>query len=51
MKKWTGTEQVQETSVDPDPDLDWIWIQSGQWIRIRNLDTDLNPGVQNDPQK
>jgi hypothetical protein len=31
--------------VDPD----WIRIQSGQWIRIRNPDTD--PGGQNDPQK
>ncbi len=27
-----------------DPDADWIRIQSGQWIRIRNPDPD--PGVQ-----
>ncbi len=25
-------------------DPDWIWIQSGQWIRIRNPDPD--PGGQ-----
>jgi len=24
----------------PDPDPDWIRIQSGQWIRIRNPDPD-----------
>jgi hypothetical protein len=27
-----------------DPDPDWIRIQSGQWIRIRNPDPDLDPG-------
>jgi hypothetical protein len=29
---------------DPYPDPDWIRIQSGQWIRIRNPDPD--PGGQ-----
>jgi hypothetical protein len=32
---------------DPDPDPDWIGIQSGQWIRIRNPD----PGGQKLPTK
>jgi cell shape-determining protein MreC len=35
--------QVLTGVADPDPD--WIRIQSGQWIRIRNPD----PGGQNDP--
>ncbi len=30
--------------VDPDPD--WIRIQSGLWIRIRNRNPDPNPGGQ-----
>ncbi len=30
------------TSVS-DPDPDWIRIQSDHWIRIRNLNTDLDP--------
>jgi hypothetical protein len=29
---------------DPYPDPDWIRIQSGQWIRIRNLDPDSQSG-------
>jgi hypothetical protein len=29
-----------------DPDPDWIRIQSGQWIRIRNPDPDPDPGGQ-----
>ncbi len=32
-----------------DPDPDWIRIQSGQWIRIRNRDPD--PGGQKWPTK
>ncbi len=28
---------------DPDPDLYWIQIQSGQWIRIRIRNPDLDP--------
>ncbi len=30
----------------PDPDPDWIRIQSDHWIRIRNLNTDPDPGGQ-----
>ncbi len=29
-----------------DPDMDWIRIQPGQWIRIRFLIRDLDPGGQ-----
>ncbi len=29
-----------------DPDPDWIRIQSDHWIRIRNLNTDPDPGGQ-----
>jgi hypothetical protein len=29
-----------------DPDPDWIRIQSGQWIRIRFWNPDLDPGGQ-----
>jgi hypothetical protein len=31
---------------DPDADPYWIRIQSGQWIRIRILNQDLDPGGQ-----
>ncbi len=34
-----------------DPDPDWIWIQSGQRIWIRNPEQDPDPGGQNDPKK
>jgi hypothetical protein len=34
---------------DADPDPDWIRIQSGQWIQIRNPDPD--PGGQKCPTK
>ncbi len=42
-QKWRGGGKV----ADPDPN--WIRIQSGQWIRIRN--PDLDPGGKNDPKR
>ncbi len=41
----TFREHVCINVLDPD----WIRIQSGQWIRIRNLDPD--PGGQKGPTK
>ena len=32
-----------------DPYPDWIWIQSGQWIRIRIPNPDPDPGGQKLP--
>ncbi len=34
-----GLDPASVSSLDPDPH--WIRLQSGQWIRIRNLDPDL----------
>jgi hypothetical protein len=34
-----------------DPDPYWIRIQSGQWIRIRIRNPDLDPGGQKLPTK
>jgi hypothetical protein len=36
---------LKTRAADPDPYLDWIRIQSGQWIRIRIQES------KNDPQK
>ncbi len=35
----------------PVPEPNWIRIQSGQWIRIRNPDPDPDPGGQKLPTK
>jgi hypothetical protein len=37
-------EKIFASVSDPDPD--WIRIQSDHWIRIRNLNTDPDPGGQ-----
>jgi hypothetical protein len=41
---WISVEVRHFVSMFPDPD--WIWIQSGQWIRIHilNPDPDSDPG-------
>ncbi len=44
-----GTDSTVLSSSVSDPDLDWIRIQSGQWIRIRIRDPD--PEDKNDPAK
>ncbi len=49
MKLRQGTRAKVEITRIADPDPNWIRIQSGQWIRIRNPDP--HPGGQNDPQK
>ncbi len=47
---WVSWEYFSSTWIDvisasvSDPDLDWIRIQSGQCIRIRIQDPDLDPG-------
>jgi hypothetical protein len=41
--------RVSTRVVDPDPD--WIRIQSGLWIRIRNPEPDPDPGGQKLPTK
>ncbi len=34
-----------------DPDPSWIWIQSGQWIRIRIQEDKKDPQKQNKIKK
>jgi hypothetical protein len=38
--KITDLHKARFLDPDPYPDPDWIRIQSGQWIRIRNPDPD-----------
>jgi hypothetical protein len=37
--KYFNEDPISVSVSDLDPD--WIWIQSGQWIRIRNRNPDL----------
>jgi len=34
-----------------DPYPDWIWIQSGPWIRIRIQNPDPDPGQETEEEK